>query len=445
MRTPFAILTLLLPVFTTSLQADEFAQERLDNWHQWRGPLANGTAPRGKPPIQWDAKTNIQWKTALPGLGSASPIVWGDLVFVVTAVDTEREAKAADIPKANPRFEKKTKPPKTYHRFVVLALDRKSGEVRWERVATESVPHEGHHDSHTFAGYSPTTDGKYLYVSFGSFGLFCYDFAGNLQWKRTDLPRLETRLGWGEGGALVVHGDSLIVSRDQEGSSCLYVLNARTGETRWKAERDEVTTWNTPLVVEYKGRTQVILTATKFISSYDLADGSVLWKCGGLTVNCIPSSVRYGDSVICMSGYKGAAALCIPLDAKGDVTGTDQIRWTYKRGTPYVPSPLLTGDLLYFTQTNDPLLTCLNAKTGAVLLDRVRLVGLNSLYASPVEADGRIYLTDRDGTTMVLERGDKFKVLSVNRLDEPIDASPAVVGKQLFLRGAKHLYCLEDK
>ncbi len=204
-----------------------------------------------------------------------------------------------------------------------------------------------------------------------------------------------------------------------------------------------MTTWNTPLVVDYKGRTQIIVLATKFMRSYDLADGRVLWQCGGMTLNCIPSAVRYGDSVLCMSGYKGAAAFRIPLDAQGDVTGSDKILWSYKRGTPYVPSPLLTRDRLYFTQTNEPLLTCLDAKTGKVVLDRARLRALNTIYASPVEADGRIYLTDRDGTTMVFQRGDKLNVLAVNRLDEPIDASPAVVGKQLFLRGAKHLYCIE--
>ncbi len=443
----FALLPLLFAFTASSLQADDldFARQRLDNWHQWRGPLANGTAPHGKPPVKWDSQTNIKWKTALPGLGSATPIVWGDLVFVLTALDTGREADPADIPKADPRFEKKTKPPTTYHQFIVLALDRDTGAVRWKQVAAELVPHEGHHQTHSYAAYSPTTDGKFLYVSFGSPGLFCYDLGGKLQWKRTDLPRLETRLGWGEGGSLVIHGDSLIVSRDQEGPSCLYVLDKRTGETRWKAERDEVTTWNTPLVVDHKGRTQVIVLGTKFIRSYDLADGRPIWQCGGLTINCIPSALRYDDSVICMSGYRGAAAFRISLDAIGDVTGSDKILWSYKRGTPYVPSPLLSGDLLYFTQTNDPLLTCLNAKTGEVIFDRERLRALNTLYASPVEADGRIYITDREGTTMVLQRGDKLKVLSVNRLGEPIDASPAVVGKQMFLRGAKHVFCIEGE
>jgi outer membrane protein assembly factor BamB len=437
------LLPLVYVLFSPLVWADEFDKQILDNWHQWRGPLANGSAPHGKPPVKWDAKTNIKWKTALPGPGSTTPIVWGNLVFVTTAVDTERQANPADVPKSNPRFEKKTQPSTTYHQFIVLALDRETGAIRWKQVAAEAVPHEGHHPTHSYAAYSPTTDGKSLYVSFGSFGLYCYDLDGKLQWKRTDLPRLETRLGWGEGGAVVVHGDTLIVSRDQEGPSSLYVLEKRSGKTRWKVERDEVTTWNTPLVVDYKGRTQIILTATNFIRSYDLADGRVLWQCGGLTVNCIPSSVRFEDSVICMSGYRGAAAFRIPLDATGDVTGSDTIIWSYKRDTPYVPSPLLAGDRLYFTRTNDPFLTCLNAKTGKPIVENKRLEALRTLYASPVEASGHIYITDRAGTTMVLENSDTLKVLSVNRLDEQIDASPAVAGKQLFLRGDKHIYCIE--
>jgi outer membrane protein assembly factor BamB len=435
----------LFAVLGTVARAEDFATAKLDNWHQWRGPRADGSSPHAKPPVKWDDKTNIKWKTELPGLGSSTPIIWGDLVFVQTAVDTGRAAAAADIPEQDPRFQKKTTPPRTYHQFLVLAIERASGKVRWKKVAAEVVPHEGRHPSHSYSAYSPCTDGKYLYVSFGSRGLYCYDFDGNLQWKRTDLPRLETRLGWGEGASPALHGDALVVPWDHEGASFLTVLDARTGRTRWKVDRDEVTSWNTPLVVDYKGRTQIILLATKRIRSYDLADGRVIWECGGMTVNCIPSAVRFGDTVICVSGYRGASAICIPLDATGDITGNDKILWTYKRGTPYVPSPLLTGDRLYFTSTNTPLLTCLNAKTGAVLIDRERLRGLGDLYASPVEADGRIYLTDRAGTTMVFERGDKLKVLSVNRLDEPIDASPAVVGKQLFLRGAKHLYCIEGQ
>jgi outer membrane protein assembly factor BamB len=439
------LLVLCLTGLPAAARADDFAREKLDNWPHWRGPLANGTAPRSRPPLKWDDNTNVKWKAEIPGLGSSTPIVWGDQVFVLTAVDTGREAAAGDLPRPDPRFDKKTQAPTTYHQFVVLSFDRKSGALRWKQVATEKVPHEGRHPTHTYAAGSPSTDGRFLYASFGSRGIYCYDLSGKLRWKRDDLGRLETRLGWGEAVTPTRHGDSLVVPWDHEGTSALFVLDARTGRTRWKVDRDEVTTWNTPLVVEHKGRTQVIVCATKRIRSYDLADGRVIWECGGLTVNCIPSAVLGDGFVICMSGYRGAAALAIPLDATGDVTDSDKIIWRYRRGTPYVPSPLLTGDRLYFTQTNDPLLTCLNAKTGEVIIDRERLRGLRSLYASPVEAAGRIYLVDRDGTTLVLRKSDKVEVLSVNRLGEPVDASPAVAGTQLFLRGPKHLYCLEGE
>jgi outer membrane protein assembly factor BamB len=436
-------LALCLGLLPGALGAAEPAADPLDNWHQWRGPLATGEAPRGNPPLRWDGKTNVKWKAAIPGRGSATPIVWGDRVFVLTAVDTGKEADPKDIPKPDRRFKKLTTPPTTYHQFLVLALDRKSGKVLWQRTAAEAVPHEGHHPTHSYAAGSPMTDGRQLYVSFGSQGIYCYDLDGNLRWKR-DLGRMETRLGWGEGTSPVVHGDSVVVNWDHEGKSFITALEAKTGKPRWKEARDEVTSWATPLVVEHKGTTQVVVCATKKARGYDLATGKVLWECGGHTVNCIPSPVRFGDTVVCMSGYKGAFAAAVRLDARGDVTDTKDVVWQYDRGTPYVPSPLLAGGRLYFTQTNDPLLTCLDARTGKALLDRARLRGLRVLYGSPVAAAGRVYLTDRDGTTLVLRQGDKVEVLATNRLGEGVDASPVVVGKQLLLRGEKHLFCIEE-
>jgi outer membrane protein assembly factor BamB len=263
-----------------------------------------------------------------------------------------------------------------------------------------------------------------------------------MQWKR-DLGRQETRLGWGEAVTPLLHGDTLVVNWDHENGSFITALNARTGEPRWKVSRDEPSSWATPLAVEHKGRTQIVVSATNRVRSYDLATGRVLWECGGQTVNAIPSPVAGGGSVFCMSGYRGSAAYALPLDATGDLTGTGKIVWQYGRGTPYVPSPLLVSDRLYFTQLNNALLTCLDIKTGKPVLDRERLPGLTSLYGSPVAAAGRIYLADRDGTTLVLKQGDKLEVLATNRLGDPIDASPAVVGKQLLLRGERHLYCLE--
>ncbi len=445
MRRLLPLLTLgCLWLAVLSVRGENWPEQWLDNWPQWRGPLANGTAPKGDPPMQWDEQTNLQWKTPIPGKGSATPIIWGDRVFIVTAIDTGREADPRDLPKPDERFEKKTKAPQTYYQFVVYCLDRNTGKVRWQRIATEQVPHEGHHPTHSYAAGSPTTDGKYLYVSFGSRGIYCYDLDGKLQWSR-DFGKMSTRLGWGEAVTPVLHGDTLIVNWDQEADSFITALDARTGATRWKTPREEVTTWTTPLVVEYQGRTQVIVNATNRVRSYDLATGEELWQCGGQTVNPIPSALRYGDHVICMSGYKGSAAVSIALDSKGDVTKSDKIAWHHDRGTPYVPSPLLVGDRLYFTQTNEPLLTCLDAKTGKPILDRVRLTSLSSLYASPVCAADRIYLPDQNGNTLVFKKGDKLEILAINRLGETIDASPAVVGKQLFLRGEKHVFCIAAK
>jgi outer membrane protein assembly factor BamB len=235
----------------------------------------------------------------------------------------------------------------------------------------------------------------------------------------------------------------LFLNWDQEANSALICLDARTGRTRWKADRDEKTSWNTPLIVEHQGRTQVIVNATKRVRSYDVETGKPMWQCGGMTVNAIPSLVTAGGVVYCMSGYRGAAACAVALDATGDVTDSDKVLWRSRRGTPYVPSPLLLGDRLYFTQANDTLLTSLDIKTGKPVMDRVRLPGVQSFYASPAAAAGRIYLVDREGTTLVLKQGDKLEILATNRLHDPIDASPALVGRQLFLRGANYLYCIE--
>jgi outer membrane protein assembly factor BamB len=417
----------------------------LDNWPQWRGPLANGTAPKGDPPITWDASTNIKWKAELPGRGSATPIVWGDQVFVVTAIKTDRVAGANDLPKPDPKFEKKTAAPTNFFQFVVLSFDRRDGKPRWKQVANEQVPHEGHHPTHTYAAGSPTTDGKSLFVSFGSFGIYSYDLDGKPRWQRRDLGRLNTRLGWGEAVTPVVHGDSLLLNWDQEAGSALICLDTRTGKTKWKAEREEKTSWNTPLVVEHKGKWQVIVNGTNRIRGYDLENGKELWQCGGMTVNAIPSVVPGDGVVYCASGYKGSAALAISLDASGDVTDSDKVLWRYGKGTPYVPSPLLVGGRLWFTQMNDNLLTTLDAKTGKVVMDRERMPSLKTLYASPVAAAGRVYIVDREGTTLVLKQGDKLEVLATNRLGDPVDASPVVVGKQLFLRGEKYLYCIEGR
>jgi len=420
------------------------AADRADNWPHWRGPDATGASSTANPPIKWDADTNIKWKVALPGRGSATPIVWDDQVFIATAIKTDRVASADELPKINPNLPVKTDRPKNFFQFVIISYDRATGKERWRKVAAEKVPHEGYHPSHSYAAASPTTDGKFLYVSFGSRGIYCYDLGGNLIWQR-DLGRLETRFAFGEAATPVVHGDSLLLNWDHEEDSALICLNARTGEAKWKVPRDEKSSWNTPLVVEHQGRTQVVVNGTKRVRSYDLENGSLLWEHGGMTMNAIPSAVTAGGIAYVMSGYSGSLGIAVPLGLRGDLTANDKVLWRIKQGTPYVPSPLLMGDRLYFTLANNASLTILDIKTGKALVDRERLSGLTSFYSSPVGAAGRVYLADQKGTTLVIRAGDHLDVLATNRLNDPIDACPAVVGRQLFLRGERNLYCIEEK
>ena len=431
-------------VVTTCL-GDEFDTARMNNWHQWRGPLADGIAPHGDPPVKWSEQENVKWKVEIPGEGHATPIVWGDQLFVLTAVETGRRVDELAPPKMEPPGGYLTKRPLNYYRFLVMCLDRGTGQVRWQQVTCEDVPHEGRHGTNTYASSSPTTDGRRLYVSFGSRGIFCFDLEGKLLWDR-DLGDMVTRFGWGEATSPVIHGESLIVNWDHEGDSFLLVLDPETGDTKWRVERDEVSSWVTPRVVEYEGRSQLIVPATRRITSYDLASGEIIWECGGLTTNVIPCPAVYRDFVICMSGHRGNQARAVRLDSRGDVTDDpQQVVWQLHRNIPYVPSPLLYGDLFYMTRSNQAVMSCLDPASGKPLTEGVRLPEMRSMYASPVGAANRVYFTSREGTTLVIKNQTEFEVLAINKLPEGIDASPAIVGREMFLRGEKHLYCLAEE
>jgi len=454
------IATAVLLLLALLLDARACAAEAPDNWHHWRGPNADGSAPGADPPTEWSQEKNIRWRVEIPGKGHATPVVWGDRIFVLTAVETDRKPGATDgrseslAPEATGqpprgrgqrgRGRRGPQVPETVHQFVVMCLDRKTGDVVWKRVAREEVPHEGMHSTSSFASLSPTTDGKRLYASFGSRGVFCYDLDGKLLWER-DLGDMTTRRSFGEGTSPVVHGDALIHLWDHEGDSFLVCLDAKTGEERWRVARDEPTTWNTPLVVEHGGVTQVVANGANRTRSYDLASGKLLWECGGQAGNPIASPVAQDGLVFCMTGFRGYAVYAIPLDARGDITGTKKVAWKRDDTGPYVASPLLYDGLLYFTKSRNAILSCVDAKSGKVHYLDERLPGLESLYASPVGAGGKVYIVGRSGRTLVLRHGPKFEVLATNDLGETVDASPAIVGDEIFLRGEKHLYCIAEK
>ena len=419
------------------------ANDSSQNWPQWRGPLASGVAPEGNPPLSWSESENVRFKVEIPGRGHASPVVWGDRIFVLTTIDVEAEAPppAPAAGDATPPWARGVKPAK--QRFVVMALSRRDGSVLWQRTAVETTPHEGHHLDATWASASPVTDGQRLFASFGSNGLFAYDLDGNLLWQ-VDLGDMSTRNGFGEGSSPALHGDTLVVNWDHEGDSFIVALDATTGKERWRRARpDEITSWATPLIVEHDGRLQVVVAATGFSRGYDLATGEEIWRAAGMTTNVIPSPVTADGVVYLMSGFRGNMLQAVSLaKAKGDVTGGEAILWTHDRHTPYVPSPVLYGDKLYFLKHFSNILSCLDARSGKVLFTEQRLEGITNVYASPVAAAGRIYIVDRDGDTVVLAHGDELKVLAHNRLEDGFEASPAIVGDEIYLRGRKHLYAI---
>ncbi len=414
-----------------------------EHWHHWRGPSANGTSPTAHPPVEWGEEESVRWKVEIEGQGNASPIVFDDKVFLLTAINTDRVDLDRPKPEDQPKRVFGITYPNTFIKFQVLCLDRNTGKELWRKTATELVPHEGTHRDADFASASPTTDGERLYCWFGSAGLYCYDLDGNLLWER-DLGKAYVGASLGEACSPVVHNRKLVLVRDHAGQSSIEVLDTQTGETVWKKERNEPNAWATPAIVDFEDRTQIITAASNKVRSYDLASGEIIWQCGGLTGNVTPCPIVDGDVVYCMSGYEGYSLLALPLGLKGDVSAAEVAVWSKKQGTPYVPSPVLFNGTLYFTQSNQAVLTSLNAKSGETVLPRNRLPSLRGVYSSPVAADGRIYFTGRSGVTLVIEHSNELKILATNKLNDEFHASPALVGNQLFLRGRNRVYCIEE-
>lgn len=410
-----------------------------DDWPAWRGPLGTGVAPEGSPPLEWSEEQNVRWKIALPGVGHSSPIVSGERVFLTAAVPTGEplEPEPETAPGAHDNA------PVTHRQaFVALAVNRADGEVLWQRTLYEELPHARAHNTATFASASPVTDGEHVFAFFGSYGLSCLDVAGQPVWG-VDLGDMQVKHAHGEGSSPVLHGDTLVVNWDHEGPSFLVAFDKRSGEERWRVERDEITSWASPIVVETGGVAQVIVPGTKRLRGYDLANGEVIWECGGLSRNVVATPVAADGMLFAGSSYEKQAMLAIRLEgAKGDITGTDQVAWYRGRSTPYVPSPLLFDDALYFMHHYQGFLARVDAKTGEQPHRATRLTGLDDVYASPVGAAGRVYVTDRSGVTVVLSHEAEPRVLAHNALDDRFSASAAIAGSELFLRGERHLYCL---
>ncbi len=437
---PFA--TAVLGFVALAFLSIPTAQESpaLGYWAQWRGPLGTGVSPTANPPLEWNETRNIRWKVPIPGRGFASPVGWGDRLFLLTAVPVGVPDEAQHVPRGGQQ-------PRGVHRFTVMAIDRATGRTLWEHVAREAEPHEGSHfENGTWASSSPITDGERVYAYFESFGLYAFDMNGALLWE-TDFGDKHMRNEFGEGSTPALHGNTLVVVWDHlGGDSFVIAVDARDGSELWRQPRDEIDTWATPLILEVNGRPQVIVPAMERVRSYDLATGALVWESAGLTMNAIPSPV-YGDGLVfLMSGFRGNDLKAIRVaDARGNIDGTAAIVWSLDRDTPYVPSPVLVDGILYFLKTNSGILSAFDANTGTPHYQNQRLDDVPNVFASPVAARGRVYVPGREGTTVVIRSGPTFEMLAQNTLDDSFDASPALMDDTIYLRGHRHLYAIAER
>lgn len=416
----------LLTIFSVvTISASAYGEQA--QWPSFRGPNNNGLVHHGKPPVEWSETKNIRWKTAIPGAGHASPVLWGDYLYVQTAVEAPVDGWLGD----------------SKYRYKLLAVHRKSGKVAWEKTLREALPvEESHHRTATFASNTGITDGEHLYAFFGSQGLYCLDFEGNPKWEK-DLGDMTTRNSFGEGSSLALQGATLVVNWDHEGDSFIVALDKRSGRELWRQERKEPTSWSTPLIVQFDGKHQVIVSASGKTRSYDLQTGELIWRCSGLGTNVVPTPLFRDGVVYVASGHRSPAMQAIRLDkAKGDITGSDAVLWSIDQNTPYVSSPLLYGDRLFMTKNRNAILSCYNPSTGAIVYGPERLEGIGSIFSPLVGVDNRIYISDLDGSTLVVRNSSKFEVLATNVLDEGTAASLIVAGDVIYIRAMRHIYCI---
>ncbi len=420
--------------------------EPSQHWQQWRGPQGTGVALDAEPPLEWSSQKNVRWKTELPGKGHSSPIVTQEHVFVTAAI--------AVGPKLPPRMsgrpgEHDNSPIDSKYQFVVMAIDRRDGSLLWKTVVCEEVPLEAGHVTGSLANASPVTDGEFVYAHFGAHGVYCLNLQGEIVWERSFGP-LHSKHGHGQGASPALYGESLVVNWDHEDGSFLVVLDKHTGMDRWRQERPEDTSWSSPIVIRQTVkvgdvREVIVVCGTNRVCGYALESGELLWTCGGMSSNVVGTPVYANGMLYVGSSYEKKVLIAIQLDgAQGDLTQSKHVIWTRSRGTPYVPSMLLYQDSLYFLTHYQNVMTRVDGPTGKDEPGVFRLGELGNIYASPVAANGHVYVTDLSGTTMVITNSREPKVVAVNRLEESVSASAAIDGNEFFLRGEKHLFCFRN-
>ncbi|MCG6927302.1 MAG: PQQ-binding-like beta-propeller repeat protein [Acidobacteria bacterium] len=425
-----------------------YAEEPAQNWPRFRGPHARGVAEGHATPATWDLESGrgVLWKTPIPGLAHSSPIVWGDSVFVTSAVNTEGGSflKVGLYGSIDPV------PDEPVHRWVVYRIDRKSGEVRWERTAHEGVPRRPRHPKATLANPTPATDGEKVVAFFGSEGLYCYDLEGQLLWKK-DFGPLDAAFfvapdaQWGFASSPIVHDGVVYIQCDVLNDPFLAAFDLETGDEIWRTPRDDVPTWSTPTVHEVGDRKLLLVNGWKHAGGYDATTGKEVWRLSGGGDIPVPGPVVAHDLVFLTNAHGSDSPIyAVRLDAKGDIslgdgeTSNDHISWSIPRGGAYMQTPLVYGDYLYNCRDNG-VLSVYDAKTGDRKYQQRLGRGGGGFTASPVAADGKVYFTSEDGDVYVVRAGPEYELLATNALDEVTMASPAISEGTLYFRTRTHL------
>jgi outer membrane protein assembly factor BamB len=427
------------------------AGESEGHWPQFRGRHAAGVADGVLLPDAWDGAkgTGVLWKTRIPGLAHSSPVVWGDQVFVTTAISSRPDASF----KPGLYGEGTASTDTTVHRFQVLSLDRRTGEVQWARTAYEGEPREKRHIKATYANASPATDGRSVVAFFGSQGLYAYDLAGNLKWKR-DLGRIDAGAyddpgyEWGTASSPILFEDLVIVQCDQQKGSFVAALRLADGATAWRTDRDELPSWATPTVYPGPGGAELVTNAPNFIRGYDPRTGKELWRLGRSSKITAPTPVFDGGLIVVTSGRQPTAPIFVlEAGAKGDITLPEgatsggPVVWARERAGSYMPTPVVYRGHLYVLK-NQGILACYDLRSGERRYEtRLPEVG-SGFSASPVAADGKLYLSGEDGDVFVVRAGPQFELLARNPMGQPLMATPAIAAGMMLVRGERELFAV---
>lgn len=426
------------------------AADPAGNWPQFRGPGARGVAANPDVPDHWSASENVAWKAEIPGRGWSSPIVWGERVFVTTAISSgagEEPRKGLYLGGERPNA------PRPEHEWKVLCLDLSSGQTRWEGLLHKGPPPQPIHLKNTFASQTPVTDGEHVYAYIGNVGVFCLDFEGRPLWSKPLEPH-KTRSSWGPAASPALHRDALYILNDNDEHSCLMALDKRTGRELWQTERAEKSNWSTPFVWENDQRTEIVTAATGGVRGYDL-DGKLIWWLQGMSSITIATPYADGGLLYVSSGFvvdRSRPLYAIRPGASGDIslpagqTTNAAIAWCQPLAAPYNPTTLVYDGRLYVLY-DFGLLSAFDARTGKLLFDREKLPQGLHFTASPWAGTGRVYCLNEDGLTFVVRAGGEFELLHTNKLadDDMCMATPALAGDRLLIRSAHRLYCIRKK